>query len=99
MKIIDLRTCVVIQGSRTTWPGLWEAPSCRHSWWSHLAFRQRGNVERIGQTLVRPESNQARHRLEFRALWKWPDRAALEGEFGSLSRVLDAGQKMVVEVG
>jgi len=56
-------------------------------------------VERIGQTLVRPESNQARHRLEFRALWKWPDRAALEGEFGSLSRVLDAGQKMVVEVG
>ena len=49
---------------------------------------------------MRLEVNQARHRLAIRALWKWLDRAAaLEGETGSLSRGLDAGQRWVVEVG
>ena len=55
-------------------------------------------MERISETLERPETNQARHRLASRALWKWPDRATLEGEIGSLRRGLDAGKKTVVEV-
>ena len=63
-----------------------------------MAFHHRESVEGIDETLVRPESNQARHRLAFHALWQWSDRATLEGEFGSLSRALDAGQKTVVEV-
>jgi len=43
-----------------------------------MAFHQKECVETISETLVRPETNQARHRLAFRALWKWPDRATLE---------------------
>jgi len=48
---------------------------------------------------VRPEINQVRHRLTFRVLCKWPDRATLEEEIDSLRRGLDTGQKTVVEVG
>ena len=47
------------------------------------SFHQKECVETISEMLVRPETNQARHRLAFRALWKWPDRATLEGEIGS----------------
>jgi len=47
---------------------------------------------------MRPEVNQADHTLGFCALWKWLDRATFEREISSLSRGLDAGQKMVVEV-
>jgi len=50
-------------------------------------------LERISKKLVRPEIKQARHRLAFRALWKWPNRATLEREIGSLKRGLDAGQR------
>ena len=52
----------------------------------------------MSKTLVRLEINQAWHRLAFRALWKWPDRATLEREVGSLSRRLNAGQRWVVKL-
>jgi len=63
-----------------------------------MAFHQKECVETISETLVRPETNQAQHRLASRALWKWPDRATLEGEISSLRPGPDAGKKTVVEV-
>ena len=92
--VIDLRTCILIRGSRATWPALWDT----QLWWSQLTFHQKESVERISETPVRSETNQARHRLAFPALCQWSDRATL-GEIAPLRRGFCAGKKTVVEVG
>jgi len=65
----------------------------------NIGFPSMESVERRSRTPVRPEINQARHGLAFRALQQWSDRATLEGEIGSLKRGLDASQRKVVEAG